>query len=153
LRRYTHIRIVAGQQREGLEQVVDESGQLQNQLWALVAANAKAEPLSHPASLLVQATNSVIDIHEERLTVGLRSRIPVSIWATLYVLSVLASGALGYHSGLTGNRRTPVMLPFALAFSMVFGLIADLDRPREGLLKVDERAMLDLERGMVPEQR
>jgi hypothetical protein len=36
-------------------------------------------------------------------------------------------------------------LTLVLAFSVVIVLIADLDRPQEGFLKVSQRAMVDLQ--------
>jgi hypothetical protein len=53
-------------------------------------------------------------------------------------------GTMGYHAGLAKARRFPAIFPLVLAFSVVFFLIADLDRPQNGLLKVSQRALVDL---------
>ena len=41
-----------------------------------------------------------------------------------------------------------VLVVLVLAFSSIMSLIADLDRPQEGLLKVSQQAMIDLRRMM-----
>ena len=51
---------------------------------------------------------------------------------------------LGYHDGLTSPRRSPAVLALVLTFSAVMYLIADLDRPQEGLLTVSQQTMIDL---------
>jgi len=53
-------------------------------------------------------------------------------------------GAVGYHIGVAGRGRSLATIPLVLAFSAVMLLIADLDRPQEGLLKVSQQAMIDL---------
>ena len=40
------------------------------------------------------------------------------------------------------------MLGLVLAFAMVMYLITDLDRAQEGLLKVSQQALVDLQRSM-----
>jgi hypothetical protein len=55
---------------------------------------------------------------------------------------------VGYQAGLAATRRSPAMAALVLAFAGVLFLIADLDRPVEGLLTVSQQAMLDLQRTM-----
>jgi hypothetical protein len=80
--------------------------------------------------------------------VGLRSRIPAAIWGILYAVAVLTLAAMGYHGGLAGTSRSLALLAVALTFSAVMWLIADLDRPGEGALKVSQQAMVDLQSSM-----
>jgi hypothetical protein len=83
-------------------------------------------------------------LHAKRVTAGLRNRIPGPIWVGLFVLAVLSLGAMGYHTGLTSSIRPLAVLAVALAFSAVIALIADLDRPQEGLLTVSQQALIDV---------
>jgi ABC-type molybdate transport system ATPase subunit len=55
---------------------------------------------------------------------------------------------MGYHAGMVGTRRSLAIFAVALTFSVVIELIADLDRPQEGVLKVSQHALLDLQRSM-----
>ena len=78
---------------------------------------------------------------------ALRTRIPGRIWDTLYVVTVLAMLAMGYHAGQSGER-SPAIVPLALAFSAVILVVADLDRPREGSLRVSQQALIDTRESM-----
>jgi hypothetical protein len=80
--------------------------------------------------------------------VGIRSRIPVIIWGGLYGLAVLSMASVGYQAGLTVSRRSPAMVALVLAFAFVLSLIANLDRPQEGLLRVSQQAMIDVQKSM-----
>ncbi len=88
--------------------------------------------------------NRVIEPRTERVMVRERSRIPGPFWAVLFLVSILALAAMGYHGGVAGTTRSPVMLAVAIAFSLVIILIADLDRPGEGFINVSQQAMIDL---------
>ena len=55
---------------------------------------------------------------------------------------------MGYHAGLSGTRRSLAILAVAVTFSVVIELIADLDRPFEGVLRVSQQALLDVQRSM-----
>jgi hypothetical protein len=55
---------------------------------------------------------------------------------------------MGYHAGMVGTRRSLAVLAVAFTFSVVIELIADFDRPQEGVLKVSQQAFLDLQRSV-----
>ncbi len=82
------------------------------------------------------------------MTAGLRNRIPGVIWVGLSLVTILAMVATGYQEGLDGKRSPVATITLVLAFSAVILLIADLDRPREGWLKVSQQAMMDLQQKM-----
>jgi len=92
----------------------------------------------------------VIDVHSERVLVGMRSRIPLIIWIGVYGLAMLGMASVGYQSALWATRRSPAMLALVLAFSIVLLLIADLDRGQEGLLQVSQQSLIDLQKSMTP---
>jgi hypothetical protein len=116
---------------------------LQDRLWAQAVAISQADPKSIPGGLFVQSLNEVIDLDATRVTAG-RNRIPDVIWLTLFGITFLTMAAVGYQFGLTGERSWIVTILLALAFTMVLALIADLDRPNEGVLQVSQQAMIDL---------
>ena len=113
-------------------------------------AAAKRNPESVPIGLFLQALNAVMDLHTNRVNVGLRDRIPNVIWAVLYAATALAMALVGYHLGIGKSRRSIGITTFALVYSVVLVLVVDLDRPREGLITVSQRAMEDLRATMKP---
>ena len=96
------------------------------------------------AALFITSVNELIDLHAKRVNLGIRNRVPISIWAALYFVSIVTMTAVGYYAGLTATRRSPAILALVLTFSAVILLIADLDRPYEGLPTVNQQAILDL---------
>jgi hypothetical protein len=117
---------------------------LHARLWAEAVAAVQNEPSSVLAGLFIESLNDVIALHARRVHATLRSRIPGVIWATLYFMASLAMAGMGYHEGLTSLRRSPALVIVVLTFSAVIYLIADLDRPQEGLFNVSQQAMVDL---------
>jgi hypothetical protein len=126
-----------------IQQGIVRSEELQVQLWAEAVAVGEQQPGSIMAGLFIASLNEVIDLHAKRVTAG-RLRVPPSVWAVLYLIAVLAVGAIGYHAGLTVARRFLMVVPLVLTFAAVLLLIADLDRSREGMFKVSQRALMDL---------
>jgi hypothetical protein len=143
LREYLEVRL--GAIESGLiQQGITRSEELQQQLWAEAAALGERQSGSIMVGLFITSLNELIDLHAKRVMFGLRTRIPPSIWAALYFVALFAMGAMGYHTGLVGARRSLAILPPALTFSVVLLLIADLDRPREGMFKVSQQSLADL---------
>jgi hypothetical protein len=147
LREYVDVRIEAVQPGK-LAQGVRRSENLQNRLWEMTVPIATKNPNSIIVGLFVQSLNDVIDLHTKRLTAGVRNRIPFAIWAALYGISILSFAAMGYHSGLIRTTRSLVVIAVAFTFSVVITLIADLDRSQEGILKVNQQALIELRQSM-----
>lgn len=126
-----------------------QSEQLHGQLWAhaVVVAEKNPTPIT---GLFIQSLNEVIDLHAKRITLAMRNRIPFSIWVALYATTFLAMTSVGFHAGLSGTSRTLVRFILAVSFSLVLCLIADLDRPQEGLLKISQQAITDLRNSLTP---
>ena len=120
-----------------------ESSALHDRLWAAAVAATAQNPGSIVGGLFVQSLNEVIDLDETRVTAN-RNRIPDSIWMALYVVTILTMVALGYQFGLTGERSWAVIILLVLVFTAVMFLIADLDRPQQGIVQVSQQAMIDL---------
>jgi hypothetical protein len=147
LRDYVDTRLEAvrsGHVMEGIRR----SEHLQDQLWAQAIVLGEHNPTSIVVGLFVQSLNEVIDLHAKRVAAGLRNRIPGTIWGALFVVAVLSLAAMGYHAGLSRTSRSLAELAVAITFSAVIGLIADLDRPQEGSLKVSQQALMDLQQSM-----
>ena len=97
-------------------------------------------------ALLVEAVNDLITLHNDRVVAGVRTRVPTIIWGSLYLLLLLSMLGMGYYNGMK-ERRSPVAnTALAFSFTVVILLIADLDRPRDGLIKSDQFLMQDMGR-------
>ena len=147
LRNYVDTRLKAI--RSGnIAQGIRQSEDIQYKVWTEAEAVGKQNPDSIVVGLFVQSLNEVIDLHAKRLMVALRSRIPPPIWLALYLVAILSMAAMGYSQGLTSTRRSPATLALIVAFSVVMLLIVDLDRPGDGVLRVSQQSMTDLQHSM-----
>ena len=145
LREYVDVRLQAAQQND-VEEAIAKSEQLQERLWSTATAAVQKER-SPTTNLFVTSLNDVINMHATRLQ-RLRSRVPDVIWIVLYLLLMLTMVMIGYQQGLSGSKRSLAVIALALGFSTVLYLIADLDRPGQGMLQTSQQAMLDLRRSM-----
>jgi hypothetical protein len=147
LREYVDLRLEAVQQPGKLDEALSKSEALQGRLWAQAVAVTEKDR-SPIAALFVASLNDVIDLHATRVMAGLRSRVPGVIWIVLYVLAILAMEMIGYHAGLANSRRSIAAVALIIGFALVLFLIADLDRPGQGMLRVSQETMLDLRKSM-----
>jgi len=147
LRDYVTTRLDAVQSGN-IAEGIRRSDNIQQQLWAEAENVGKKNSNSIVVGLFVQSLNELIDIHAKRVQVGLRSRIPGAIWLGLFAVAILSLATMGYHAGLSGTRRSLAVFAVAFTFSVVIELIADLDRPQEGVLRVSQQALLDVQRSM-----
>jgi hypothetical protein len=146
LRDYVDVRL-QGVEPGMAAQAVARSEELQAQLWTQAVSVAEKNP-TPITGLFIQSLNDVFDLHAKRVTMALRNRIPGTIWGALYFTVILAMVGVGYYEGLLSRTRTLETLVLVAVFSGVLWLLADLDRPQEGLLKVSQQAMIDLRNSM-----
>ncbi len=148
LREYVDIRLRAASGGE-IEAAIVRSVEIHKQLWAQVSAAAKETPNTNTL-LVIQSINSLIDMHETRVTAALRDRIPGSIWVALALIIALTMMTMGTQVGFTGKRRLVAVVPMVLAFAVLVTLVADLNRPQGGLITVGQQSMRGLQDSMTP---
>ena len=152
LREYVDVRLEAVQPGK-LSRSIGRSEELHARLWAHAVAVGEKNPGSIVVGLFIASLNEVIDLHAKRLALGVRNRIPGTIWAALSFVAIIGTSVMGYHAGLAGSGRSLALLALVLAFSAVVTLIADLDRPQEGLLRVSQQTMIDLQKTLAAPSR
>jgi hypothetical protein len=143
LREYTETR-THGFNYGNMSEIMARSDELHQRLWNQAAEAAEKDPHSIMTGLYLQTLNETIDMHAKRLFVGLYSRVPATIWLTLWSLTLIGMFSVGYLTGLSGTRRSPEMPILSLAFAVVLLLVVDLDRAHEGFLRVSQQSMVDV---------
>jgi len=144
LREYTDLRVAVVVTKQVAAAII-RSEQIHNELWASAEKIAVESPLPTTA-LYLSALNEVIDRHAERVAVGVDIRISPSVLLGLYVVALFTTFLVGVQSGDGGKRNYLAHIVLVLILSVVFLLIVDLDRAQEGLLRVNQQAMFDLQR-------
>lgn len=147
LREYVDVRLGKVTTPEELRAFIDRSEKIHEQLWSEVMAYNSSNP-GRVSNVLLQNLIDMTRLHAKRLTVVLRWNIPITIWILLYAITVLGMSSMGYHAGLHGTRGSFSYLVLALAFSIVMVLIADLDRPRQGVFRVNQKSLIELKQSM-----
>ncbi len=141
LREYVDARL-EGTDPRNMERSIARSEEIQSRLWSM--AVAAREETKDPIfdSYLNQRLNEVIALHARRVAIYKEYSIPAMVWFSLFAIMALAMASIGYQTGLTCPRRTPIVPAFVLIFSVVMVLIAELDAPHKGVFRVSYRAML-----------
>jgi hypothetical protein len=112
------------------------SKQLQNEMQQQAVAFVEQSPNSVTA-IFVQALNQLGDLTEKRLAAE-ENRIPTAIWLMVVLIAVLASLVTGYSM----RRRVLVeMIVLPLTVAIVMTLVAELDSPRTGAIRVGQQSM------------
>jgi hypothetical protein len=143
-----YVRVRQGlRSQEDLDHAMQESAALHRELWANAIAVARATP-SPITALLIDSLNRVIDLHEARVTVGLFQRIPPAIFASLYLVALLAMGMVGVRAGLDRYRGLAPAFLLVASIICVLALIASLDDPVSRLFDISNHAMTDTQHMM-----
>jgi hypothetical protein len=136
LRQYTDLRAQFYVAHSGAElmRINSDTASLQNQLWTAVAGAAKlqASPLS---ALAASGMNDVLNA-QGYTQAAWWNRIPVAAWSLLFLIAVLSNVLLGYGAHARAMVLS-VILPLAVAVS--FLLIADIDSPRGGIIRIQPK--------------
>jgi hypothetical protein len=143
LREYVDIRVQGSRHPSLLELAVRKSEELHDDLWAQAVIVGR-EHDSDVMALFIDSVNQVINLHTQRLAAGIQGRVPESIWAALFFVSALSMAGMGYQIGLTRHRSWLASIILVITFSTVMQLIADIDRPWEGLLNVSQQSLISL---------
>lgn len=147
LREYADVRL--NMTVENIQVALTTSQKLHGQLWSQAKSLVQADMDSEIRSLFIASLNELIDLHQSRRTVGLQYRIPRTVWLAVYLLSVLSMLIIGYQVGMSGMRRLQATPVLAASFSLVILMIADIDRPGEGLMRVSQQPIANVQAMML----
>jgi hypothetical protein len=145
LRKYIDVRAqLQTDNFETVRQVIVKSEELHNLLWSKVVMLSEKSGYTGATALFVRSLNDVFDLHGKRINAGLRNRIPIIIFLSLYFVALLAMALMGYQAGLNGKRSPIASFALVITFAIVMTLITDLERPRQNIFSVNQQAMVDL---------
>ncbi len=114
-----------------LRQLDAETARLLGDLWAVVAAHGRAQR-DPVAALVVAGMNDVLN-SQGYTQAAWWNRIPLTAWTLLVVIAIFCNFLVGF--GARHNRPALfLILPIALAITLF--LIADIESPRGGIIRV-----------------
>ncbi|HEY3405363.1 MAG TPA: hypothetical protein VGK59_18385 [Ohtaekwangia sp.] len=113
----------------------NQSKVISDRIWKIASTYARAATETEEAAQLLPAITLMIDIASSRLSSNL-AKVPDSIIYFLFIMSLCSAFLMGYE------RKTKIewisVTGFSLMLSLTVFTILDLDRPRSGLIDLDE---------------
>lgn len=122
-----------------LERINGETTRLQDEMWSVVQRDAAAQP-TPIIGLVVSGMNDVLN-RQGYTQAAWWNRIPIGAWSLMIILAICCSLLVGYGA----HQKKGVLfsvLPFLLAIA--FFLIADIDSPRRGVIRVRPQNLISL---------
>jgi hypothetical protein len=120
--------------KQQLQQNNALTAQLQNELWSAVQVSAPAQQTA-VAALAISGMNDLLN-SQGYTQAAWWNRIPREAWALMGAIAICSNVLVGF--GLHQVRRKGVLLiVLPLILAITFGLIADIDSPRGGLVHVE----------------
>ena len=116
-----------------LQHINADTSQLQGKMWSAVQVPASAQPTSVVA-LAVAGMNDVLNSQGYTQAIWW-NRIPVEAWTLMIAIAVLGNALVGYGARPT-KARAGLLFVLPLIVSISFLLIADIDSPRTGFVRV-----------------
>ena len=119
--------------KQQLRQIDSQTTKLEAELWSAVRTPALAQPTA-VAHIAVEGMNDVLNSQGYTPSAWL-NRIPAAAWALMVAIAICANALIGYGAkSAAGKNIFFCVLP--LVISIAFLLIADIDAPRSGIIRV-----------------
>src|SRR5262245_4839012 len=138
LRKYCDERISYYLARDEIHvgQIDTDTGKLQAELWGVVARVASAQP-TPIVGLAVSGMNDVLNA-QGYTQAAWWNRIPFTAWMLMALIAIACNLLLGYGE----HRTTAFLLILPLVVSTSLFLIADIDSPRTGIIRVQPHNLM-----------
>jgi hypothetical protein len=131
-----------------IQQINAQTAKLQTELWSAVQAAAVAQP-TPVVALAVEGMNDVLNSQGYTQAIWW-NRIPVSAWSLMVVIAIFCNVMIGYSARSPEVEPIlPLILPLIVAIA--FFLIADIESPRRGLIRVSPQNLLSLSQSLHPQ--
>jgi hypothetical protein len=132
---------------EEIIRINKETAQLQDELWTAAQTFASAQPTPVNA-LAVAGMNDVINSQGYTQSAWW-NRIPLAAWGLMIAIAVCCNVLTGYGARAPQKKSTrPLLLVLPLLVAISLFLIADIDSPRGGLIKVQPLNLQSLSESM-----
>jgi len=126
-----------------LQQADSDTAKLQQQMWSEVERTATTQ--STPTIALVAAGMNDVLNSQGYTQAAWWNRIPTGAWCLMLALAICCSLLIGYGAHGKGSLLFAV-LPFIV--SLAFFLIADIDSPRRGVIRVPPQNLISLSQSL-----
>jgi hypothetical protein len=127
--------------KQRLAQINANTAQLQTELWSVVKESAE----SRPAPIIALVASGMNDVLNSQgyTQAAWWNRIPIAGWVLMASIAICCSLLVGY--GVQDMKAGRVLFPILpLVVSIAFFLIADIDAPHAGVIRVHPQNIISL---------
>ena len=130
-----------------ITRINNEASKLQGEMWTAARTSAAAQPTPVNA-LAVAGMNDVINSQGYAQSAWW-NRIPLAAWGLMCAIAVCCNVLIGFGArGRQKKSMRPLLLILPLLVSISFFLIADIDSPRGGLIRIHPMNLESLSESM-----
>jgi len=133
------------QDHETARQITQRTIALENAMWneLLPVARTQSTPTT---ALVISGMNDVINSHGYTQAAWW-NRIPAAAWWLMGAIAIGANMLVGFGAR-NFKRNVGLFMIFPTMIAIAFFLIADIDSPRGGVIRIDPRNLIDLKHNM-----
>lgn len=126
---------------EALNVSLKQSALSSTKLWKRATFYAKDKDYFIQSNMMLPALNDMFD-SASKSNMVLNSKVPETIVYLSLIFSIIISFFIGYNSGLENSIGIRFITGFCFLICVVIFITLDLDRPRRGLIKLDNEISL-----------
>jgi hypothetical protein len=147
LQQYLEQRILfySKQNKEKIQEIRQKTDELQDALWneVLPIARNQASPTN---ALVVSGMNDVIN-SQGYVQAAWWNRIPFAAWTLMTAIAICANLLVGFGAR-NFKKNVGLFMIFPFVTSVSFFLIADIDSPRGGVIRIEPRNLITLQNNL-----
>jgi hypothetical protein len=147
LREYVDLRVQTGAisltneaERQAL---LAKANQILDALWGHARRAAEEDRGTVTTGLFIQSLNDTIDSLGQR-DAEINRHVPEVVLLLLYGTFLVTGGLVGYAAGVAGHRPSLAAYILVALIVVLSFMIIDLDRPRRGLIRIDQTSITNL---------
>jgi len=133
--------------RQQLAKINNDTADLQNQLWSIIEESAE----SRPAPIIALVASGMNDVLNSQgyTQAAWWNRIPYAAWVLMVLIGIFSCLLIGY--GIGDIKAQCLLIPLLpLVASIALFLIADLDSPRGGVIRVVPQNLVSVSESLRP---
>ena len=133
------------QDKDKIHEIHQKTDELQDSLWKeiLPIARTHATPIN---ALVLSGMNDVIN-SQGYVQAAWWNRIPYAAWSLMAVIAICANLLVGFGAR-NFKKNIGLFMIFPFVISMSFFLIADIDSPRGGVIRIEPRNLITLQNSL-----
>lgn len=152
LKDYTMTRAKVNQGQESISDeniLIHRSNDLQQQIWQFAVSECRKSDTRTCDMLLLPALTDVFSVATLRQA-ALLNHPPFAIYILLVVIGLFGALLVGYSLPISKKRNLLYMITYAFTISILIALIADMELPRSGMIRIDsaDQMMINLGNSM-----